>query len=182
MTTITARHPVSGRILSVRFEVRDGPDGWKLWAVPATGSGWAPIPMTRVGRGTASGALVEFVDALFLNQDKAEGRHTGQVAGEADMGNIPKQFVSNFRLETRALAIEATLKVFAVSGKGHDSGYGQIKAGLEALGFRFVGNDDAVQAPPLPDLCTNCGGSGSLPDMTCCAVCGGGGRVAGRTT
>jgi hypothetical protein len=25
--------------------------------------------------------------------------------------------------------------------------------------------------------CSDCGGSGSLPDMTCCRTCGGGGRV-----
>lgn len=28
--------------------------------------------------------------------------------------------------------------------------------------------------------CQQCGGSGSLPDMTCCLVCGGGGKVPHR--
>jgi hypothetical protein len=29
----------------------------------------------------------------------------------------------------------------------------------------------------MSGLCTHCAGSGSLPDMTCCLTCGGGGIV-----
>jgi hypothetical protein len=44
--------------------------GWQLFALPATGSGWAPIPMTRTPRGTPSGALTEFTSALYkLSED-----------------------------------------------------------------------------------------------------------------
>lgn len=42
------------------------------------------------------------------------------------------------------------------------------------------GCPDFVEArrPRSVETCSNCGGSGSMLDMTCCSVCGGGGREA----
>lgn len=61
------------RSIQVRFEVRDEGDGWRLCAVPENRAGWAPIPLTRMGRGTPGGALVEFAAAMYALQERIEG-------------------------------------------------------------------------------------------------------------
>lgn len=53
------------REIGVRFVVRESKDGWRLFAAPTNGSGWAPIPVTKVPRGTPGGALTEFAMALY---------------------------------------------------------------------------------------------------------------------
>ena len=62
------------RVFPVKFEVREGPQGWQLFALPCHNVGWTPIPMTPP-RGTPGGALVEFASALYrLTLEGEEGK------------------------------------------------------------------------------------------------------------
>ncbi len=46
----------------------------------------------------------------------------------------------------------------------------------ECHAARLMGDIAKIRVRPCPP----CGGSGSLPDMTCCPLCGGGGKVVVR--